>query len=238
MESSVNLAKHSSVSDPRRRGSKVVVAPGKRGLVAVTDNFGRVSLLDLQTRALLRMWKGEWRHQHYIVVMTSSLKGYRDAEVGFVYQEDDSKTSTGSHQVALFIVIYAPKRGIIEVWSCVHGPRVAAFNVSKHDRWRHQRDLSICWCLVIRLLFPGEHGMLGMNLEKSLSSSPLLQCCLIDSRGRLHTIIIPFHLALSDANSNRAHDLHLLRKISQLIHKKQRGSFLYFHLIVTSSTRV
>lgn len=32
---------------------------------------------------------------------------------------------------ALFLVIYAPRRGILEVWASQQGSRVAAFNISK-----------------------------------------------------------------------------------------------------------
>ena len=125
IEDSTPLDTHSSVPDSLRRGTKIVLAPGKRGLAALADSLGRVCLIDLNTRSILRMWKG-----------------YRDAEIGFVRAYDDTssssrrrpKASGAPRKLALFIVIYAPRRGILEVWSCVHGPRVGAFNISKHDR--------------------------------------------------------------------------------------------------------
>lgn len=40
----------------------------------------------------------------------------------------------GPSRVAQFLVIYAPRRGILEVWSTQQGPRVGAFNVGKHCR--------------------------------------------------------------------------------------------------------
>lgn len=41
----------------------------------------------------------------------------------------------GPSRVAQFLVIYAPRRGILEVWSTQQGPRVGAFNVGKYCRW-------------------------------------------------------------------------------------------------------
>jgi len=37
--------------------------------------------------------------------------------------------------VALFLVIYVPKQGIIEIWAMQQGPRVAKFTASKSGRW-------------------------------------------------------------------------------------------------------
>jgi len=185
---STTLKVHSVFKDSLRKGVKIVVAPGKRGIAAVCDSLARVLLIDLNTRAVLRMWKG-----------------YREAQVGFIRAYDDTN-HRASKKMALFLVIYAPRRGILEIWSCINGPRVGAFNINKNDR----------------LLFP-EHGMLGMTFEKSLSSCNMLQCCLLDSNsGSLKHIYIPFHLALSDSKSNKAHDIHLLKKVSQMLRSKQK----------------
>lgn len=46
-----------SVPDKRRTGLSLSLAPGRR-LAAVTDDFGRVTLIDVQRGVALRMWKG------------------------------------------------------------------------------------------------------------------------------------------------------------------------------------
>lgn len=79
--------------------------------------------------------------------------GYRDAEVGWIQVVEDLhereieksnvspfSSPTGLRRVAQFLVIYAPRRGILEVWSTQQGPRVGAFNVGKHCRF-------VEWCL-------------------------------------------------------------------------------------------
>ena len=72
-------------------------------------------------------------------VVIHSTSGYRDAQVGWIEVKEDrhSMHPGAPHQPeptprrALFLVIYAPRRGILEVWAAQQGSRVAAFNVSK-----------------------------------------------------------------------------------------------------------
>lgn len=67
--------------------------------------------------------------------------GYRDAQLGWLQiQEErgDREFSPSSALIprrhALFLVIYAPRRGILEVWAMQQGPRVGAFTVGKNCR--------------------------------------------------------------------------------------------------------
>ena len=71
--------------------------------------------------------------------------GYRDAQCGWIqvpedlHQEMSGGKSRHRHKqfgprIALYLVIYAPRRGILEVWNTQQGPRVAAFNVPKSAR--------------------------------------------------------------------------------------------------------
>lgn len=75
------------------------------------------------------------------------LKGYRDAQIGWMQIVEDLHervpekadfspfgNTQGPSRVAQFLVIYAPRRGILEVWGTQQGPRVGAFNVGKHCR--------------------------------------------------------------------------------------------------------
>ena len=109
--------------------------------------------------------------------------GYRDAQIGWVQvreEEGGRRGSPGDSRVAHFLVIYAPRRGILEVWTAVQGPRVAAFNVSRH----------------CRLLCPA-HGLLGLNNVtcRGVKVRPF-HCALVDPDGSVKTLDIPFHLSL------------------------------------------
>lgn len=67
--------------------------------------------------------------------------GYRDAQLGWVQvseargERDLATSPSMPRRHAQFLVIYAPRRGILEVWGAQHGPRVGAFTVGKHCRY-------------------------------------------------------------------------------------------------------
>ncbi|XP_064601694.1 rab3 GTPase-activating protein non-catalytic subunit-like isoform X2 [Liolophura sinensis] len=177
--------------DKRRQGESIVLSPSCN-YAATTDSFGRVFLIDVESGTAVRMWKG-----------------YRDAQLGWIQVKDDGENKyEESVRTAQFLVIYAPRRGILEVWTAVNGPRVAAFNVSK-------------WA---RLISPG-YGMMGLNnvTIKSVKNKAF-QVILVDPKGTVKTLEVPFHLALSDKNSKRARDLHLLKKLKTLLKEHTHNS--------------
>ncbi|XP_019065957.1 rab3 GTPase-activating protein non-catalytic subunit [Fukomys damarensis] len=197
VEPATPLAVRFGLPDSRRHGESICLSPCNT-LAAVTDDFGRVILLDVARGIAVRMWKG-----------------YRDAQAGWVQvvedlqerapgREDSSpfRSSQGPSRVAQFLVIYAPRRGILEVWAMRQGPRVGAFNVGKH----------------CRLLYPG-YKIMGLNSVTSQSWQPqTYQICLVDPMsGSVKTVNVPFHLALSDKKSERAKDMHLMMKLAALL---------------------
>ncbi|XP_012921972.1 rab3 GTPase-activating protein non-catalytic subunit isoform X3 [Heterocephalus glaber] len=191
------LAVRFGLPDSRRHGESICLSPCNT-LAAVTDDFGRVILLDVARGIAVRMWKG-----------------YRDAQAGWVQVVEDLqervpgradcspfRSGQGPSRVAQFLVIYAPRRGILEVWGTQQGPRVGAFNVGKH----------------CRLLYPG-YKIMGLNNVTSQSWQPqTYQICLMDPvSGSVKTVNVPFHLALSDKKSERAKDMHLMTKLAALL---------------------
>ncbi|XP_024116985.1 rab3 GTPase-activating protein non-catalytic subunit [Oryzias melastigma] len=176
--------------DSRRHGESICLSPCNT-LAGVTDDFGRVTLLDLARGIAIRMWKG-----------------YRDAQLGWLQvreergDRDFSPTGSMPRRNALFLIIYAPRRGILEVWAMQRGPRVGAFTVGKH----------------CRLLYAGYH-LMGVNSVTSQGwQLHTQQVCLLDpSTGVLRTVNIPFHLALSDKKSEQAKDMHLMKRLTSVL---------------------
>uniref|UniRef100_A0A8D0DZX4 RAB3 GTPase activating non-catalytic protein subunit 2 n=1 Tax=Salvator merianae TaxID=96440 RepID=A0A8D0DZX4_SALMN len=200
VEPATPLAVRFGIPDSRRHGERICLSPCNT-LAAVTDDFGRVILLDVGRGLSVRMWKG-----------------YRDAQVGWIQMVEDLHereaekidfspfgSPQGPSRVAQFLVIYAPRRGILEVWSTQQGPRVGAFNVGKH----------------CRLLYPG-YKIMGLNNVTSQGWQPqTYQICLVDPvSGTVKTVHVPFHLALSDKKSERAKDRHLEKKLAALLKAK------------------
>uniref|UniRef100_A0A8C9ZDW7 RAB3 GTPase activating protein subunit 2 (non-catalytic) n=1 Tax=Sander lucioperca TaxID=283035 RepID=A0A8C9ZDW7_SANLU len=180
--------------DSRRHGESICLSPCNT-LAGVTDDFGRVTLLDLARGIAIRMWKG-----------------YRDAQLGWLQVPEErvdrefSPSASLPRRHALFLVIYAPRRGILEVWGMQHGPRVGAFTVGKH----------------CRLLYAG-YRLMGVNSVTSKGwQLHTQQVCLLDPiTGALRTVNIPFHLALRfDKKSERAKDLHLLKRLTTLLRSR------------------
>uniref|UniRef100_A0A7N9AW32 RAB3 GTPase activating protein subunit 2 (non-catalytic) n=1 Tax=Mastacembelus armatus TaxID=205130 RepID=A0A7N9AW32_9TELE len=175
--------------DSRRHGESISLSPCNT-LAGVTDDFGRVTLLDLARGIAVRMWKG-----------------YRDAQLGWLQVSEEqgdrefSPSASLPRRHALFLIIYAPRRGILEVWAMQQGPRVGAFTVGKH----------------CRLLYAG-YRLMGVNSVTSQGwQLHTQQVCLLDpTNGALRTVNIPFHLALSDKKSERAKDMHLLKSFEIL----------------------
>uniref|UniRef100_A0AAR2JAU7 RAB3 GTPase activating protein subunit 2 (non-catalytic) n=1 Tax=Pygocentrus nattereri TaxID=42514 RepID=A0AAR2JAU7_PYGNA len=155
--------------DSRRHGESICLSPCNT-MAGVTDDFGRVTLLDVARGIAIRMWKG-----------------YRDAQLGWVQvseargEREIATSPSMPRRHAQFLVIYAPRRGILEVWGTQHGPRVGAFTVGKH----------------CRLLYPG-YRLMGVNSVTSQGwHLHTQQVCLFDpTTGVLRSITIPFHLAL------------------------------------------
>ena len=119
-------------------------------LVALVDNLSRVLLLEPKSGLVARVFKG-----------------YRDCQAGWMFVrererqrpalasepvdsslsvESEEAADAGDARVAQCLVLYATKRGLVEVWLGSHGPRVAAFNVSPDGA-----------------LLSTEHGCLGLG---------------------------------------------------------------------------
>lgn len=175
------------IYDKRRQGGRIVLSPNKT-MAAITDGFGRVILFDILKGLAVRMWKG-----------------YREAQCGWIETMDES--SHPEHREgqvskrAYFLVIYAPRRGIVEIWCSQQGPRVGAFNVGKFGR-----------------LLYFNYTMMGLNNTTAHNCKPMIYpCCLLDADGNIYSFAVPFHCALSGRNSKKARDLHLLKDLRTML---------------------
>ncbi|XP_055641672.1 rab3 GTPase-activating protein non-catalytic subunit [Toxorhynchites rutilus septentrionalis] len=169
--------------DAQRSSYSVWLAPDYR-LAAVADNLGRVVLVDCVKGIALRMWKG-----------------YRDAQCGFTQvTEKKSKDSTGEkheRRRAMFLVIFAPRRSILEVWSLQNGPKVGAFTAARSGQ-----------------LLYNNHSVMGVSPGIGRVKYGENGCIFFDpSDCSLKEVSVPFHCALSDSQSKPAKDLHLLKRL-------------------------
>ncbi len=181
IETPTVLSERMGLKDYRRNGESIIVSPGN-SLVATTDSFARVILVDALKGICVRVFKG-----------------YRDAQIGWICVDDDSSSasSSSSHhdqhdknkrKNALYLIIYAKRRGLLEVWGCQQGIRVAAFNVGK--------DCKLLYPGFFMLSLNGSLTSYASSTSKHQHQNQQIQCFLINSDGILKTIHIPFHLIL------------------------------------------
>lgn len=193
----INDIKCSSIAglfDRGRLATSVVPSPDRR-LAVITDDYGRVMLVDVTNWLVVRVWKG-----------------YRNAQCGWVEVKRNQEERNSPH--ASFLVIYAPRRGLLEIWSAQRGPRVAAFNVGKS----------------CRLLYAG-YKMLNMRAESSnqkIKSPNLLvdqsystNCYLIDGENAtVYSIELPYTYSLYKFSDLQSRDRLLINELVGFIRQE------------------
>ncbi|XP_013142683.1 PREDICTED: rab3 GTPase-activating protein regulatory subunit [Papilio polytes] len=185
------LSMRNGIYDSQRLGTFVAISPDRR-LAALADNLGRVAVLDINSGYIIRLFKG-----------------YRDAQCAFVQIFDtDSKkpqlTSIKEIRRAIFLIIYNPKKGLIDIRLMQRGTRVAVFTATKNGQ-----------------LLYNSCGLVGAekNYNHKKLNMPEFQCVLIDPDGKLKKFNIPFYYSLEGEHLQRSKDLHVLREIRELMKK-------------------
>ncbi|KAF5291197.1 hypothetical protein FQA39_LY14439 [Lamprigera yunnana] len=172
-----------SICDLRRTAISIVLSQDRR-LAAVTDTLGRVVIIDCRRGTVLRL-----------------LKGYRDGQCAFVQVPDEKRTKHRANtRVATFLIIYAPKKGTLEIFSAQQGLKVATFAASKFS-----------------VLLYVSYGLVGFTVTTKSKYLCPFTCIFIDSDGQIKELVIPFHFALSEKSSRRARDLHLYKRLKTFI---------------------
>ncbi|KAK9880061.1 hypothetical protein WA026_008575 [Henosepilachna vigintioctopunctata] len=167
-----------------QRTANSIILSSNRKLAAVSDSLGRVILIDTTKGVALRV-----------------LKGYRDAQCSFVQVPDErrSKHKMGD-MVAHFLVIYAPKKGTIEIFSTQQCVKITTFSAMKYSR-----------------LIYVNYGLMGYSKLSKTKYVCQFTTVFIDNNGQIKDIIIPFHFSLSEKHNKRARDIHLYKKLRVLV---------------------
>lgn len=171
--------------DYQRTGCNIYAAPINYQLVAITDSLGRIILVDTDTGLMIRMWKG-----------------YRDAQCGFMEiveaRNRKEHNSESSRRAGLFLIIYAPRKSILEIWCMQKGPKVATFQASKNG-----------------FLIYNSHDMSNQKYSRS-NKLPCLFFFDADDNS-IKNFSIPFHCILSETNSKSAEDFHYLKRLKMTL---------------------
>ncbi|XP_065207798.1 rab3 GTPase-activating protein non-catalytic subunit isoform X2 [Planococcus citri] len=116
MEPAEEMGCRFGLADEGRQGTSIVMSP-LGDIAAVTDNYGRICIVDLNYGIIIRM-----------------LKGFRDAHCGWLLVKEDVDKKRQPRRRVQLLVINIPKKGIVEIWTMQFGPKVVSFNVNKDSR--------------------------------------------------------------------------------------------------------
>ena len=133
------------------------------------------AIFDVQNRVLL--------FDNFAGTMLHSWKGYHHAQFGWIHtMKDRESTEISQTEFAILLVIYLPRRGLIEVWSPDQKSRVAHFPVSKRGQ-----------------LLTTNNSILDLKMGPS-SNARTLSTVFLEPSGQIRHIFIPIH-ALTDKSS-------------------------------------
>jgi hypothetical protein len=135
-----------SLQDKDRHGSSITVSPGNI-LVAITDSSGYVTLIETLSGIALRMFKD-----------------YEDAQIGWL-------TKPSVDQI-IYLVLYAPRRGLLQVFDVNVKEPVGSFQVGDS----------------CQLIYTGQ-GLLSDNLNTD-STGIQHRCFLLDGEGQIKHIVL------------------------------------------------
>jgi len=182
---SVTLAISHSMKDEGRHGLEMLLSPNKV-YTAVRDAQNRVMLVETSTGTVVQAWRG----YHRVMMAWTVTSLPKDEEV------------STDLQLAVLLLLYLPRRGLIEVWSPEQKAKVTEFHVSQHG-------LLLRSCL----------ATLDDGIPRKREAINMFASFLPPS-GVIQHFHIPFH-ALSKSNTEER-DLQLQEEVMQELAKADR----------------
>ncbi|CAG8575004.1 1828_t:CDS:10 [Funneliformis mosseae] len=198
-----------SLNDSNRKVLSIVMSPaaadGKYQLAALTDSFGRVTLIDVEEGEIIAMYKGirnarcGWveaiedddtedndKSNEYIQIKSKNYLSSSSTSSSFI---EEMKHRKRSKRITLFLVIYAPLRGIVEIHHMRHGIRVGQFSIG------------LGWHVVTSASAPlGTSMGGGMSFyeqgRRGCRNAGLAKCFLIGPQGEIKRVHVPFGCAI------------------------------------------
>jgi Rab3 GTPase-activating protein regulatory subunit N-terminus len=114
----------SEIHDPPRQITHCTVDP-EGDLAAIADTLGRVSLVDLSTKQIVRMWKG-----------------LRDTSCYWLEVPRKTAEKPGQKKKTLYLVIHSRQRRLVEIWRTRNGPKVKSLTVDREAQLLTMREFS------------------------------------------------------------------------------------------------
>jgi Rab3 GTPase-activating protein regulatory subunit N-terminus len=136
-------------------------------LAAATDGLGRVLLIDLSTKQLIRMWKGFREASCYWLQTMSSPP---PEKVG-------TESWRPSKKPLLHLVIHSRQRRVVEAWRVRHGSRVFSSPVGRDAKvlqftsWSPVLQAPLAQCYLLDSTIPGTNHMALIQVGEQTTES-------------------------------------------------------------------
>jgi hypothetical protein len=170
-----------ALRDEGRQGLEVLLSPNKV-YSAVRDAQNRVMVVENISGTVVQAWRGYHRVQMAWGV-TSRPRG-------------DQEEVTTEQQLAVLLLLYLPRRGLIEVWSPEQKMKVTEFHVSQHG-------------LLLRSCLAALDDGIPRRRE-----SIALHAAFLPPSGLLHHFHVPFHALSTSSTAER--DLQVQAELQEL----------------------
>jgi hypothetical protein len=173
-----------SFKDHAKEATMIEPSPDGK-YAAIFDAQNRVLLQDNALGTIIHVWKG-----------------YHHAQMGWIHtMKDKTNPDPGATtEIAILLVLYLPRRGLIEIWSPEQKTRVAHFPVSRTG-----------------LLIKSNNSLLDQRQGSGLSARHLTTAFL-EPNGKIRHLFVPVH-ALTDRSST--HDSNLQSQVKAMLGQDQ-----------------
>jgi len=181
------LAVCHSIKDENKVGLEVSVAPNKVYSV-VKDAQNRVTLIDNYCGTALQVWRG----YHHVQMAWSTTSWTKNS---------GEKDPPSNVQVSILLLLYLPRRGLIEVWSPEQKSKVTEFHVNKSG-----------------LLLKSVPAVVDSGVPRRRETVQL-QAAFLQPDGKIKHFYIPFHSLSTSSSAEK--DLKMQAKISDMMLEKR-----------------
>ena len=129
----IDLPVNRALRDATRTLTRISVDPISGHYACCADSLGRVVLLESESLLAVRMWKG-YREARTAWIVQANTQA---ATPPLAEQQHDDAAKSAQPPLSLYLLLYAPRRGLLELWAVPQGRRSARHSHTLSDVLRH-----------------------------------------------------------------------------------------------------
>ena len=119
----IDLPVNRALRDATRALTRITVDPISGHYACCADSLGRVLLFESESMVAVRMWKGYREAKTAWIVQPNLLSPQQEQQLQHHQQQSSSAALPSA--LSLYLALYAPRRGLLELWAVPQGRRSA-----------------------------------------------------------------------------------------------------------------